>query len=54
MGVIDTLRGIISGDQRTYTYACRDCGHEFESTERKVTNAECPECGSSFTRDALI
>ncbi|MBP9905446.1 MAG: zinc ribbon domain-containing protein [Rhodoferax sp.] len=29
-----------------YEYACRDCGHQFETLVRSDTTPECPQCHS--------
>lgn len=29
-----------------YEYACRDCGHQFETLVRTGTTPECPQCHS--------
>lgn len=36
-----------------YEYACRDCGHEFETLVRTGTTPECPHC-HSHTLDKLL
>lgn len=48
MGLLDTLRSIVSGggDELTYSYQCGDCGTKFKSSARHPRDAQCDECGS--------
>jgi DNA-directed RNA polymerase subunit RPC12/RpoP len=32
----------------TLTYACEECGEEFESTAVDPIDAACPDCGGEF------
>lgn len=48
MPVFDTIKSaLLGGEQRTYTYRCRKCDAEFESTEAHMGKATCENCGSN-------
>jgi putative FmdB family regulatory protein len=36
-----------------YEYACRECGHEFETLVRSGTTVECPSCRSAELQKRL-
>ncbi len=36
-----------------YEYACRDCGHQFETLVRSSTVPECPNCHSKALEKQL-
>lgn len=54
MGVLSALKGLVGRGDEQYPYECRDCGHEFESTRRRLKKVDCPECGSGLVRDNVV
>lgn len=54
MSLLDFFRAAFSGrdtqHEETFGYRCRDCDCEFESPQRHVTAATCPDCGSGDVR----
>lgn len=54
MGILDSVKQLIGGEDRTYEYVCQDCDAEFESGTSTVARVDCPECGSSKIRSAAM
>jgi len=53
MALIERLKSMIGEEEeRTYSYACSDCGEEFQSTAVNPNDVECPNCGSQRVHSA--
>lgn len=56
MGLRDRLAALWPGgeaeadDAERFAYRCRRCDRAFESPERHVTAATCPDCGAEDVR----
>ncbi|WP_435101296.1 hypothetical protein [Halarchaeum sp. P4] len=50
MGIKGWLRGLLStetSETETVTYQCQRCPAMFEEPAMKMTQVQCPECGST-------
>lgn len=50
MGILDTVRSMLGGEDRTFEYRCDRCETRFESSEADMSAVSCPECGSTKIR----
>ena len=54
MGIFDSVKELLGGEDSTYEYVCQDCGAEFESATATVAKVDCPECRSTKVRSASM
>lgn len=52
MKIIESIKKRLTTGGRTYEYVCRDCGEEFESSQGKMADVNCPACNSTQIRSA--
>ena len=50
MSLIDRLKGLFGGQQRTFEYWCTNCESEFESPKSDMSAVSCPRCGDTRVR----
>ncbi len=50
MGLLDSVKGLFSTDERTFQYVCDRCETEFESTKSDMSAVTCPDCRSTKIR----
>lgn len=53
MGFLDSIKGLLGSEERTFTYVCEKCETEFESSEPKMVDVGCPECRSTQIRSPM-
>lgn len=54
MGIFESIKNVLGGEDRTFEYVCRNCEEEFESEEAKVAAVECPACRSTRIRSTRM
>ncbi len=54
MGVFESIKGLLGGEDRAFEYVCQHCEAEFESEEPKVAEVQCPECSSTQIRSVKM
>lgn len=54
MSLLTPIKALLSSNQQSFEYECRECGDVFESTEAQLRRVTCPSCGSSNILDSVI
>jgi DNA-directed RNA polymerase subunit RPC12/RpoP len=54
MGVLESIKNLIGGEERTFEYVCQNCNTEFKSQKAKMSDVDCPECHSTKIRSATM
>jgi DNA-directed RNA polymerase subunit RPC12/RpoP len=52
MKLLDSIRGVLGGGERTYGYVCENCEAGFESPKADMSAVQCPECHGTRIRMA--
>jgi len=50
MSLIDRLKGLFGGQDRTFEYWCTNCETAFDSHKADMSTVSCPECGDTRIR----
>lgn len=47
MSIIESIKGLFTSKERTFSYVCEACESTFESPNPKMVDVSCPECLST-------
>lgn len=50
MTLVDSIKRLVGGEERTFEYVCANCEAEFESIHSDMSKVSCPECRGTEVR----